>query len=138
MSYEFNKTIETGHKQIDSEHKMILGVANEILQAIEQGLSDKKVLETINTFAKYINTHFPHEEELQEKFHYPNLRYHKLWHQSYTKEIELTCDRILTEGISSVTIVELKRRIETLVQHILLEDSRVAKHIQNSSNANKE
>ncbi len=138
MRYEFDKTLETGHKIIDNEHKMILGVANEILQAIEEGLSSKKVLEAINTFARYINTHFPHEEELQEKFHYPNFRYHKLWHQSYVKEIELTCDRILTEGISNVTITELKRRIETLVQHILLEDSRVAKHIQNIADSNKE
>lgn len=138
MHYEFTKNLETGHEIIDSEHKMIIQHANEILSAIEEGLSDKKVLEAINTFAKYINTHFPHEEALQEKFFYPNIRFHKLWHQSYTKEIDLTCNRILTEGISNVTIAELKRRIETLIQHILLEDSRVAKHIQSIIKNNKE
>ena len=133
--YEFSPKLETGNPIIDNEHRLIISAVNDTLDAIEQGVSKTQVLDEIKIFARYVNTHFPHEEALQEKYQYPNIRFHRLWHKSYVKDIDLTCDRILTEGISSLTIAELKRRIETLVQHILLEDSKVAEHIKTQGNS---
>lgn len=130
MPYEFTNALKTGHATIDGEHQIIIESINETLEEIERGASQDEILEAIKIFTRYVKTHFPNEEKLQEKFHYPNIRFHVLWHRYYVKDIEQTSDKILIEGISPVTIAELKRRVETLVQHILLEDSKVAKHIQ--------
>lgn len=130
MPYEFTDALKTGHATIDGEHQLIIEAVNETLEEIERGASKEEILEAIKIFTRYVKTHFPNEERLQEKFHYPNLRFHSLWHRYYIKDIEQTCDKILTEGISPLTTAELKRRIETLILHIMLEDTKVAKHIQ--------
>lgn len=130
MPYEFTDALKTGHSTIDGEHQIIIESVNETLKEIERGASPEEILEAIKIFTRYVKKHFPNEEKLQERFHYPNIQFHKLWHRNYVKDIEKTSDKILVEGISPLTIAELKRRVEMLIQHILLEDSKVATHIQ--------
>lgn len=137
MQYIFNDTLKTGHATIDGEHKLIIEFINDVMESMERGATKDEILGALNVFVRYVNTHFPSEEALQEKYHYPNIKFHRLWHKMYIKDINAISSRILTEGICAVTVDELKLRIEILVQHIMLEDSNIAKHIQKQNELSK-
>ncbi len=138
MPYQFDNNLKTGHATIDGEHKLIIDVINETLADIERGAAKEEILETVKILTRYVNTHFPNEETLQEKYQYPNITFHKMWHKCFVQDMNAVSSRILTEGISGGNIAELKLRLEILVQHIMLEDVKVARHIQTLSEISDE
>lgn len=85
---------------------------------------------TLAFLASYTKTHFSNEGNLQDKYEYPDRRRHKLWHESYIRDIDLTYSRLKSEGTSPVLVAELERRIKILISHIKEQDTKVANHIK--------
>lgn len=130
MYYEFTDDLKTGNSIIDSEHRTLIKAANDALQAIKQGRGMLELESNVAFLASYTKTHFGNEGSLQDKYEYPDRRRHKLWHESYIRDIELTYNRLQKEGTSPVLVSELVRRINILITHIKEQDTKVAKHIQ--------
>ena len=130
MYYEFTDDLKTGNTTIDSEHRTLIKAANDALQAIKQGKGIQELESTVAFLASYTKTHFGNEGSLQDKYEYPDRRRHKLWHESYIRDIELTYSRLQKEGTSPVLVSELERRIVILISHIKEQDTKVAAHIQ--------
>lgn len=130
MIYEFTNDLRTGNSIIDGEHKTLIKAANDALQAIEQGKGMHELESTLAFLASYTKTHFSNEGNLQDKYEYPDRRRHKLWHESYIRDIDLTYSRLKSEGTSPVLVAELERRIKILISHIKEQDTKVANHIK--------
>lgn len=130
MPYHFCDNMKTGHATIDGEHRLIIDVINETLGDIKRSAGKEEILESVNIFIRYVTAHFPNEESLQEKYQFPLITFHKLWHKCFLQDISAVYSRILTEGLSNNIAAELKLRLEMLIQHILLDDIKIARHIQ--------
>lgn len=130
MVYEFTNDLRTGNTIIDGEHKTLIKAANDASQAIALGKGMQELESTLAFLASYTKTHFDNEGKLQDKYEYPERRRHKLWHESYIRDINLTYSRLKSEGTSPVLVAELERRIHILINHIKQQDTKLADYIK--------
>jgi hemerythrin-like metal-binding protein len=69
-----------GEPSLDAEHKHIIGILNELVEAVELG-SDHEILKSVlDRLVQYTMTHFKHEEEVMQEHDYPDFQRHKGLH----------------------------------------------------------
>lgn len=125
MRYELTKELETGNAIIDREHKELLQAVNALMDACSQGKGRAAVEPTIKFLLDYVDKHFAHEEELQQKNKYPTIAAHKQFHAAYTRKLRSIVNAIPAAGPSVSDLSNLNQHIATLVTHIRTEDKKV-------------
>jgi hemerythrin len=76
----WNDYYTVGDALLDAEHKQIIGIINELYDAMERG-NDRKVLKRLlDHLARYGATHFRHEEQVMHQCGYPELPKHRTVH----------------------------------------------------------
>jgi hemerythrin-like metal-binding protein len=85
--FEWKKELETGNGVIDTQHKSLVQLVNNLYKA-HQKAEGQLVLEvTIDELLKYTNYHFTAEEDAMEKGGYPELSQHKKIHKTITEQL---------------------------------------------------
>lgn len=123
--YELTKDLETGNWIIDNEHRELLQAVNKLLDACREGKGRDYMNETVKFLNDYVDRHFAHEEQLQQKNGYPGYTAHKAFHDKYKQTL-----REITSGISAdkPTVGELSKlnvHIGLLITHIRTEDKKL-------------
>ena len=67
MKYELTKDLETGNAIIDQEHRELFRAVNSLMDACSKGQGRAALEPTMKFLLDYVNKHFSHEEELQQK-----------------------------------------------------------------------
>jgi len=80
---EFSVGVDT----IDSEHKRMLVLINEIDEVIQQGGAYEQFAPVLTDLIDHTNSHFAHEEKLLEENHCPDLEVHKKSHVRLREEL---------------------------------------------------
>lgn len=132
MRYQFTDDFITGNQTIDSEHKILIKAADDIMQHIASGQGQDNLKKSITFLTDYTNTHFKHEEVLQEQSKYPRIIEHKAWHKKFVNELGKISEQIIKNGPSSLLVIELTQKISALINHIKTEDKQLANHIHSS------
>lgn len=70
MVSTWDKSLETGNALIDSQHREVIRLSDELKASDFR--SHHQVVREFNTLADYIFFHFLSEEELMKKVHYPD------------------------------------------------------------------
>ncbi len=133
-AYVFTKDLETNNEQIDSEHRHLIDLINNTLDAINKGKGKEVLLQTVNELDAYVKTHFAHEEVLQKKYNYPEYEKHKRWHTYYINEIEKMKEAFLNDGENEVLVNQLNKKAGEVVTHIRTMDRKLAEFIREASN----
>lgn len=76
---------EVGVHEIDSQHRKLFDLANQLAEAIIEGKGLEPIGKVLSELVKYTQTHLVAEEQLMSNNHYPASAEHKARHQ------ELTC-----------------------------------------------
>lgn len=123
--YELTKELETGSMIIDNEHRELFQAVNKLLEACGDGKGRDHMNATIKFLNDYVDRHFAHEEQLQQRNGYPGFTAHKAFHDKYKQTL-----RDITSEISAVkpTVAELSKlnvHIGLLVTHIRTEDKKL-------------
>lgn len=123
--YEFTKDLETGNIIIDKEHRELLNAVNDLLEACGEGKGRDHMNKTIKFLNDYVDSHFSHEEQLQQKSGYPAMAGHKAFHEKYKQTL-----KEITAGMSDdkPTVGELSKlnaHIGLLITHIRTEDKKL-------------
>ena len=115
-----------GEPSLDSEHRQILGILNELLEAVEQD-SDQQILKSaLDRLVQYTLVHFKHEEEVMQGLDYPEFQRHKAQHDRLRKR---TID--LREHITLVTGHDMLFFLkEWWLSHIQGEDKKYAPYLE--------
>ena len=122
--YEFTKALETGNALIDKEHKELIEAVNKLMDACSTGKGLDQVKQTAKFLNDYVDRHFAHEEQLQQKNSYPNYTAHKAFHDKYKATLkELTSE--ITKVASFGELAKLNGHISVLITHIKTEDKRL-------------
>jgi len=72
---------------LDEDHKRLLNLINQLQTAAHYHTSDDYERETFDALVDYTKTHFQREEELMEKYGYPDLDAHRKQHQAMIAEV---------------------------------------------------
>lgn len=83
------------------------------------------LLPSIQFLQGYVDKHFSHEEQLQQRCKYPNIAAHKAFHAGYKKTLREITDQIPESGPSVVDLGKLNGHIAILISHIRIEDKKL-------------
>jgi len=66
--FPWNKSLETGIKIIDQQHKILVGLINKVAQNVAYGTTQQEFEDNVEEVIKYTKYHFQTEEEIWKKY----------------------------------------------------------------------
>ena len=122
--------------EIDEEHKLIIENFNSLYDSMKSGKGQEVYTEFVDFLNYYVNSHFAHEEALQEKIGYDNFQVHKQLHEDFKNEVINTFSKYNKSQISNEELIKLNLFVKNwLIYHILIEDQKTIEFI-NSNDIN--
>jgi hemerythrin-like metal-binding protein len=80
-------TFSVGIGIIDSQHKNLVGMVNDLHQAMSGGHGKDQLGRVLSSLVKYTQVHFKTEENLMESHRYPDYDRHKSEHERLTATV---------------------------------------------------
>lgn len=129
MSIPWDPSLETGHAEIDDQHRRIVAHCNRLHEAIAAG-KDKQCTDDIVYFLRaYLERHFALEESLMESRNLADRARHRTEHRALAGQIhELT--RRYGRGEQGLAKVLVEFLDTYFVRHIMTEDLALAKALR--------
>jgi len=87
MFIEWSEDLAVHHDQIDAEHRYLIGIINELHDAIADGRGREVVADTLAKLADYTIWHFSREEQIMRRVGYPHLDEHVAQHGALIDEL---------------------------------------------------
>ncbi|MCU0835873.1 MAG: bacteriohemerythrin [Chromatiaceae bacterium] len=84
---EWSKDLSVGIEEIDAQHQVLVGLVNEMHDAIQERRGSAVVNDVLGKLAEYTRIHFAVEESLMRIFHYPDYEAHKAEHEALIAEV---------------------------------------------------
>ena len=88
--YEWNDNLAVNNMGIDNQHKKLIGLINELYDAMGTGTAKDKMGKILTELINYTKTHFADEERLMEQNNYPGIGVQKAQHADFINKIEST------------------------------------------------
>lgn len=131
--FEWTVDLETGNDAIDSQHRSLFALANELQRAVEADKPDPEtVTDCVWRLADYVVQHFADEQELMAEAHYPELPVHTSMHEQLTGETMRITARMMNEDLlSAAELAPLVAR--WLREHIGVADKRFVTYLADRS-----
>lgn len=135
MAFSFTPNLITGNSTIDSQHKELIAAINNLLDACSKGKGRAHLSETAKFLYDYTSKHFAAEEKLQLESNYPDYTNHKRYHETFKRVVRDIVAQLEKEGPTIVLVGKVNSSIgDWLVNHIQVEDVKVAAHIRSMQN----
>lgn len=110
-------------QEIDEQHKVLIGLLNELYQAMHAHRGSAACREILNRLAEYTRTHFLLEESLMRLTHYPEFEAHKGQHEELIQQV-LALQAKLDAGTATISFELLHFLKNWLTGHIMGSDKR--------------
>ena len=131
MSYKWDSSLESGYDKVDNQHRQLVGMVNNLIEASSSGKGDQAVLETLDFLTGYAVKHFSDEEQLQIDYEYPDYLNHKRIHDDFKVTVGELVQKVKTMGPTEVIIGEVSAIIGAwLLNHIKGDDFRMASYVK--------
>ena len=114
-----------GQQEIDSQHKRLFQLADQLHAAMTTGKGKDVMLKTLGDLIDYTKRHFAAEEKLMQKSNYPDYLAHKVFHDKLTAQV-VQFQTEFAAGKSTVTIQLLQFLKDWLQHHIGETDRKIA------------
>ncbi len=133
MHFDWEASLETGHDDIDAQHRSLFALANELEDALGGDDYDVDTVENaIYGLTDYVVEHFTDEEALMAEAHYPGMAAHRSLHEHLTRETMALAARYFNgERVAASKIAPFVAG--WLQEHIRGEDVRVAQFLKRAS-----
>lgn len=118
--------------EIDEQHKVLVGLLNELHEAIYRRQGKAASRQILDRLAEYTRTHFLLEESLMRVTHYPGFEIHKGQHEDLIRQIQELQHRLDHENIT-ITFELLHFLKNWLVHHINESDRRFGDYFARST-----
>lgn len=131
--FVFDNSLAIGDYKIDSQHKRLFEIFENLLEALGEGKGKDVILKVFDELSNYAIYHFKDEEELMEKINFPYLNIHKKEHQLFTSNVSYLIERYKTEYYN-VTSETADFLFHWLKNHIMAEDKKIALYLKKDKN----
>ena len=118
---KWRDSYSVGVQKFDDEHKVLLGLINEMFVIVRKGDDVEKLSVTINKLIQYTQEHFSDEEKALEEMNYPQLEEHKKIHSRLLHDVTAYKNRIDNRDEDTILVFYHFLR-DWLLTHILEED----------------
>jgi hemerythrin len=126
---EWNEKLSVGVSVIDDEHRKLLGMLNELYDAMQTKQSEKVLGKILDALLAYTAYHFKHEEALLAKTGYAAAAEHEKEHTDLTKQV-LDVQKKYREGATATLSTEVLNFLRKwLLTHILGSDKKFGPHL---------
>lgn len=133
MKYELTEYLKTGNTIIDNEHRELLNMANKLLDACNNGRESAAMESAVKFLVDYVDKHFKHEEQLQQKSRYPGYPAHKTFHDSYKRNLNNIVSQLLGNNFSMANFAKFNSHIGVLINHISTEDKKLGMFLNSNT-----
>lgn len=93
-------------KLLDTHHKRLFGLVNDLHDAMKQGGAKDILGKVFSELIDYTVYHFRAEEELFQKYGYPEYAQHKKEHEDLTKQVLELKDKFDKDKLMCVLTIE--------------------------------
>ncbi len=128
--YELTSDLLTGHSLIDGQHLELFKAINNLMEACASGKGRTQLEATYIFLRDYIAKHFADEERLQKAEGYPDYSRHHNIHEEYKNFFAKSGRELLANGATVKALADLNMAVATLINHVRLEDKKVAAYIK--------
>lgn len=119
----WNDELNLGLEEIDNQHRALFGKLETLLDACISGRAAEEVIGMLAFLDDYVVVHFRTEEELQERFGYPGLPFHRQQHEQFRQRLALLKEEMTKEGKGSDVALQVNEMlVDWLRNHILTVD----------------
>ena len=123
------KSMETGIKEIDDQHRELVDRINKVIKMGEAGKSKEETEETLNFLAEYVLKHFSTEDDYMNKCSYPVCYLHQGQHSNFVEKFLELRDRYENSGYSIELSTELNTyMVSWVVNHVTTSDAAFGKY----------
>lgn len=125
----WKRSYETGVPEIDLDHRQLVGVINELYEAMKLGQGHDLASQTVDRLLEYVRNHFANEEGFMRAHAYPGLAEHEQAHRELTAKVrELDARR---RSGSALPVAEMLTILcDWLKNHILVEDKKAGSFLK--------
>ncbi|MFO1471460.1 MAG: bacteriohemerythrin [Turneriella sp.] len=123
----------TGIEIIDSQHKRLFGLTNQMLQAAAENAKNSVLAELLAQIEEYASTHFSHEESIMEWAGYKNLAEHREQHGLLREELDYFAAELEKGALTPHELAEFMQ--SWLAKHIIHEDMKYLPAVKKKQNA---
>lgn len=128
--YELKDEYLTGIESIDSEHKVLFEIADEIYELCKNEFVPDKyddIAALIQRLKDYTHMHFEHEEAYMESIQYKRMFTQKVQHDNFRQKLE-SIDLDVVDDDQEKAIEDLLKFVtDWLVEHIMQTDKLIGK-----------
>jgi hemerythrin len=122
---QWDQKLSVGIMQIDTQHKKLVSMINEMYEAMSQGKGNEVVGKVLNDLITYTKTHFAAEEKLMQSNSYPDFAAHKAVHEKMTQQV-VQIQEDFKAGKVAVSTKLAAFLKDWLVKHIMGTDQKYA------------
>jgi methyl-accepting chemotaxis protein len=124
VKLEWSESLEVGEASIDTQHKRLVELFNDLQIAMHDADSSDKIAVVLEELLKYTQFHFAHEAELMAKSGYPEERDHKAKHDSLIAKALDYRSQFQAGALIGTELTTFLR--DWLINHILKTDKKLA------------
>ncbi|MBN2546881.1 MAG: hemerythrin family protein [Spirochaetes bacterium] len=128
---DWDKSLSVNVKEIDEQHKNLIGMINDLHTAMSKGKSKEIMGDLLIKMIEYADYHFKTEEELMEKFSYMGLFDHKREHIKFVERV-INFNEKYKEGNIFLSVELLNFLKEWLKGHIMGTDKKYSEFFNNN------
>jgi hemerythrin-like metal-binding protein len=125
----WNDRLSVDIASMDSEHKELIAILNDLYRDIDSGAARNAISETLNRLTRYTEHHFLHEEQLFTRSTYPDAEMHKRQHAAMVGWLEDCHDRYDSGRLSGLSLEIVNYLKDWLFDHILGSDRNYIQHL---------
>ncbi len=127
--FEWNESYSVGYPEIDTQHKRLFKLAEDLNSAMAAGKGKQMLSQTLANLINYTKGHFASEERLMQRYGYPEYPQHKVEHDKLTAQV-LAFQSDFSAGRVMLSIDLMLFLKNWLSHHIGKIDQKVAAHIK--------
>lgn len=121
--FNWDERLEFGFESIDSDHKILVGLINDLYSAMTKGEAKVIIQDIVAKLVDYARVHFKREEFYMQTINYSEINSHISQHDEFTRRVDSFVEK-LDSGISNISIEVITFLRDWLINHILHTDKK--------------
>lgn len=123
---EFNEAIMTGDEVIDTQHRYLIDLINEIADVVDNGTAETELGPILPMLQYFVEWHFDREEQCMNRRNCPFADVNKQAHTAFLETVATLKDQYHRDGASQELALHMHTQLcDWLVTHIQGIDAKI-------------
>jgi hemerythrin len=125
----WTEKLSVGVAVLDEDHKKLVGMVNELYDAMQAGHGKDKLGAILNGLVQYTKLHFGREEKFFTQTGYADAVAHKQQHEALTKQVLDVQQKYTAGAVGTLSVDVMHFLRDWLVKHIQGSDQKYRPHL---------